>query len=178
MTTVPPQSTTSTTTTRTENVTGNNKTETNCHSTTLATTVVTHHNRQVNTPNSRQRSRSPIHEPANTNPTALRQTESEETCVTFRPESNTENENVDDEMDVIPQSPQPTRRRRFKIFPRLYSQTQYPSQGRVLQENSDCELWWWLNAHRSEWCSEWVTVAVSEMFEQPVPLRNKFLFIL
>ncbi|XP_037051411.1 cell cycle checkpoint control protein RAD9A [Bradysia coprophila] len=142
MTAVPSQSTvlpSTTTKTHIENVAdGVDSTEANCIPTTLATTIATNNNSQANKLNNRQRSRSPIHEAANTN--SVRATASDEICVTFQPESTTANENVDEEMEVIPQSPQPTRRRRFKIFPRLYSQTQYLSEGRVLQENSDCEL--------------------------------------
>lgn len=122
-----------------ETVIGEIQTQINCRPTTVATSMTDDYHPQINTLNHRQRSRSPICESVETNP-ALRGTASDETCITFRPESNTENENVDEEMEVIPLSPQPARRRRFKMFPRLYSQTQYPSQGRVLQENSDCEL--------------------------------------
>ncbi|KAG4069861.1 hypothetical protein HA402_009568 [Bradysia odoriphaga] len=143
MTVVPPQTNvlpSTTATTRTENVIdGVNSAETKCHPTTLTTTAATNYNSQANKLSNRQRSRSPINEAANKD-SVPRATASEEICITFQPESNTANENVDEEMEVIPQSPQPTRRRRFKIFPRLYSQTQYPSEGRVLQENSDCEL--------------------------------------
>ncbi len=99
------------------------------------------HNPPVDTLNDRQRSRiSPHRQSANTM-SALRQTDSEGICVTFRPESSTVNENVDDDMDVIPSSPQPQRRRRFKLIPRLYQDTQYPivNTCNVLQANSDDE---------------------------------------
>lgn len=93
--------------------------------TTLATTVTS--------------PRNPPTSQSNSNPT-LRATESEEIIVSFRPESDVVNENVDEEMDVIPQSPQPGRRRRFKIFPRLYQDTQNFYGMEVLHENTDDEL--------------------------------------
>lgn len=109
---------------------------------TLATTVTSQYNDHATTLHNQQQSPcSPTRNGQSANTNAMpKRTESEETWVTFRPESDTGSRNVDDEIDCIPLSPQPERRRRFKIFPRLYEKTQYVSSSTVLQENTDDEL--------------------------------------
>lgn len=84
---------------------------------------------------------SPNRQSTNTN-AVVRQTgteSSEGTCITIQPESDTVNENADEEMEVIPLSPQPVKRRRFKVFPRIYEATQYPT-GDLIHENTDDEF--------------------------------------
>lgn len=102
--------------------------------TTLAATVTNTLHKQNDL---RDRSHSPNGQAINTAGMLDKQTESEEICVTFRDESQTAN---DEEME-IPASPQPERRRRLKLFSRLFQSTQYAEDlsGRVLAENSDYE---------------------------------------
>lgn len=105
---------------------------------TLATTVTSQYNPPTRSLNNNRRSCSPNHESLSPK-TIPKGTESEEICVTFRPESDTGSGNNDEEMEVIPLSPQPERRRRFKVFPRLYQNTQQVSGNRVLHEHTDDE---------------------------------------
>lgn len=107
---------------------------------TLATTVTSQYNPPTRNLNNNRRSCSPTHQSLSPK-TIPKGTESEEICVTFRPESDTGtgSGNNDEEMEVIPLSPQPERRRRFKVFPRLYQNTQQVSGNRVLHEHTDDE---------------------------------------
>lgn len=106
---------------------------------TLATTVTSQYNRPTSTLPSHEKSCSPNHESIYPK-TVPKGTESEEICVTFRAESTTVSGNIDEEMEIIPLSPQPDRRRRFKVFPRLYQKTQFVSSNNVVHENTDDEL--------------------------------------
>lgn len=111
---------------------------------TLATTIVSQSTNAVNKENNfRDRSRSPHRPATNTAGMPEKQTDSEEIVVTFRDESQMENGQeieVVEDME-IPASPQPDRRRRLKLFSRIYQNTQYAENlsGQLLAEMTDDE---------------------------------------
>lgn len=120
--------------------------EANRFQTRLSTTVSSQLNNLPNSASLSQHNRPSINSqnPQSTNTNQGHATESDGTCVTFRANTdltvnkNNENENIE-EIEVIPQSPQPVKRRRFKVLPRLYENTLLPT-GNVVHENTNDEI--------------------------------------